>query len=1074
MKKNKTIDNMKLLVLAGFALLMQVACTKELPYKQSFKEEVQNKSAIDTEAEYLMSSSMLKASRSSADAFPFMSADNKRVKLEWGKDSLRVLEMEKDERFKGNQTNNKLVLEIPVEHVAFGCAKDRYGECTNSEEALNDINWQQKNQFKFKAEALKSAGLSLLPILIDKDLGSNCHSEISARVLDVQLESSALNLTIERTFKTSIDCVSALEELSDLTTTAQFHYSLVKIDSILSQGFKPISYPAEDENTFGFFSTQKSKLDAANNSVVSSKQVILNHWNPKRSEIVYYLSDEFAKPENKLITKLTKDTVQNLNQGLQKAGVHFRIKVEDPSGKNPGDIRHSMIVLVEDPVASSVIGYGPQTEDPVTGEIVSAKTVMFLGTIKKFIKYTYDDILRHKRQESKEQSQQVGVQSELAARVQSSKSLSAKRSLNKKFVAADSKKEVPTKDLNLAEQVKLKKILSEIKDYKRISTLNLSDTKGMYKYLHEFKNCSYVLGADLMNREISGQLASQFSDSTKAWEDLSEEEKQKAIEIILPHIWIPTLIHEMGHNLGLRHNFQGSEDADNFYTAEELAKMGADYKMPFSSVMEYGDDLKALTFLGKYDIAALKFAYLRQVELASGETLTLEKSIADLKSQNKDIELKAYGYCTDEHAGINAGCRRFDLGTSYTEIVKNEIQNYEQSYLSRNFRSGAANFSLVDDVAYAARIKSKFVGLRLMQEVYERIKYKFNLEDQNPLWEANTFLADLKQASFLSAQFLMKVLATPDVTCAIAEAKDPQTISQVVLLSEIDSDAVSCFDLQLNEKFMVLGQYGKHFQSKKDPKLANPYADQIDIRGIWLDKLMASRVLFQRSMGISTLDENTDNFMDRTDLADELKALTYGLLLNQVSGLQAVQLATGETLEIELPMDSFQSHEIKKPLYPEIARALGISNQKIKFNEVFVKELVKNSKSESHELKSLEWTDSLSVYKTSLLEKAPEGHKEMVLGNSKLVAGPQNKMAYTALENLQTLERLGAIERTKLVEIYLERKKQDEKNAGQQSVAANENEKFAWEISIETLEQYLLGLLGTKEFNLQLLTMLPN
>jgi hypothetical protein len=141
------------------------------------------------------------------------------------------------------------------------------------------------------------------------------------------------------------------------------------------------------------------------------------------------------------------------------------------------------------------------------------------------------------------------------------------------------------------------------------------------------------------------------------------------------------LIHELGHNLGLRHNFAGSEDKDNFLSVDELKAKHIDHAIPFSSVMDYGDDLRTLPVLGKYDIAALRFGYLRTVQVENGDgTLSskqVDTTLQDLMNANSNLKIKDYMYCTDEHLGINAGCKQFDLGTSYTEIVQNFIKDYE-------------------------------------------------------------------------------------------------------------------------------------------------------------------------------------------------------------------------------------------------------------------------------------------------------------------------------------------------------------------------------------------------------------
>ncbi|MEZ9418046.1 zinc-dependent metalloprotease, partial [Vibrio sp. 10N.286.49.E1] len=88
------------------------------------------------------------------------------------------------------------------------------------------------------------------------------------------------------------------------------------------------------------------------------------------------------------------------------------------------------------------------------------------------------------------------------------------------------------------------------------------------------------------------------------------DQQKLASQAISKHMFKSTLIHELGHNLGLRHNFMGSTDETHFYTEAELAqsKIGhLDKPAAYSSIMDYGASIfdELLTF-GKYDKAALR------------------------------------------------------------------------------------------------------------------------------------------------------------------------------------------------------------------------------------------------------------------------------------------------------------------------------------------------------------------------------------------------------------------------------------------------------------------------------------
>lgn len=1108
---------LSILLLTAVAI---TSCTKKVDYEAvptTQKEQNVSKSLFDTSGEYLMAASQQQSSRSAVDAFPFLASDNKRVKLEIGKESLRIVETEKDARFASNDTNTKLVLEIPIEHLQYRCAKDKYGACTNKEEEASDIPWNQKDTVKIKFEAAKSGQLDMLPIMSSATYGENCYEEVSSELIKSDIEADAINFQVKRTFKTRLECVtgegasSMAEITSDATISAVYHYSLVKLSSVLSKDYKTISYPvsSKDEQSFGFFSTSRTQLDTDNNNTDKSVVQIMNRWNPNRKEIVYYLSDEFAKPENKLVKELTYKTVENLNKGLEISGVNFRINLKDPAGKVPGDIRNSMIVLVEDPVAASVIGYGPQTEDPQTGEIISARTVMFLGTIKKYIKYTYEDILRAKKEAklAANKSQKSSAPS-LAGQLTLSKELvdsaEAKKKSGKTFSLAKMNAAVATKisgKVNsslektspIGAGVQKSQIEKAIKNYtaNRNDEFSGKDLKSKIRYLQFAKNCAMSPNAEAMASAISPKLESQFPDDAKPWTELSDSEKEAATAIILPEIWGVTLIHEMGHNLGLRHNFQGSEDKANFYSNDELTASGIDHAAVSSSVMEYMDDLKALPILGKYDIATLRFGYLRQVEVQAADgslktvkvPTTLQDLTADLKAQA--LEVKDYGYCTDEHLGINAGCKQFDLGTSYTEIAQNLIQGYEDAYNHRNLRDGRANMSLFDDLAYAGRINGIFKELRIMMEVRERIKYRYALDDSAPEWETIEFLKDLKTATLLGGQFMAGVMLVPDTTCAISKADAPNQIIAVMNLKDIDPEAMNCFSASLNSKYLAVGQAGKSFNSKKDPNSTNAYADQIDMRGIWIDKLMATRQLLNRQIGILSMDKNMDSFLNVPELRGGILDAVSGILTNNVVAKVPFKLLDGSTAEFEIGYDLSDSQKIEQSIHPMIARRLGINESgPTKLQQVVAKVLNLQAVDKTGvNVQDNVLADTVTVTRLDALTAVKPGSNDVsaLVDNTKYVATKNNTFAFDMITNLSAARVLETVPEARL-KVLLAAKTANQKmpvaeipkeataEEAKQIVA---NEKAVWKLSVQAINDFLNQVTKASVYYEETLRILP-
>ncbi|MES3038523.1 MAG: hypothetical protein V4736_11515, partial [Bdellovibrionota bacterium] len=111
-------------VLILVTLLGFVGCTKEVPYKYEFKDQVLSKDSVDTrdESGYIYSASVLQMSRQTVNGRPFSFGDNKRVVLKWSEGGLQVIEKEGDLRYT-KSVNDKMIVEFPVDHVDFECIK---------------------------------------------------------------------------------------------------------------------------------------------------------------------------------------------------------------------------------------------------------------------------------------------------------------------------------------------------------------------------------------------------------------------------------------------------------------------------------------------------------------------------------------------------------------------------------------------------------------------------------------------------------------------------------------------------------------------------------------------------------------------------------------------------------------------------------------------------------------------------------------------------------------------------------------------------------------------------------------
>lgn len=1026
---------MKKLLLLSITLSLLSACTKERPYKEVFvDEDTHTSKSLITEAGqgqkpagavypddlYLYFPSTVNVSRTNSMSRPHWAGDAKLVKVKFTKDALKVVEVEKDPRFQDNELNNAPVLSLPIKHVSFKCAEDADGKCTNQEVENNEISWEQKDHFQVLVNQIKIEEVNYFPEQI-MNLFFPCANEIGQEFTHYDVSKDALNIQVDKTYQSNILCAGSAETLSDLTYKVRYHFSLVKLNALVKPGYKPLEYMAGENNTFGFFDTRVKKLDADNNSTADGEKVFVNRWRPG-SKAVYHLSENFNKPQYAKIKKATLDAVKTINSSLSLANAGLTIEIAEPhQSLKQGDLRMNNIVLEEDPLATGVIGYGPSIADPMTGEIVNARTVMYLGTLKKYIKNSYDEIVLEK----------MGKKpvAESGAAPQTPEALTdftfSKDLLEKFQKSAGPQLEKPT-FLQIAKsaQESIGAINTHSHRHDRFAkhSHNMravsrarSDVKGR---LDAFLKQNCIYDAELFN--FTGAIDDEVDKvikevGLKPWIALNTQEKEKVLDALLPFVWVPVLVHEMGHNLGLRHNFGASEDKANFYTQDELKEMGIKRSFNYSSVMDYAyRTTNELPIMGKYDIAALRFGYAEKVELANGE-------LVDLQVHRKEPkELKAYNFCTDEHVGLNPNCNVFDEGTSLTEIAIHHATAYEDNYFKRNFRNNRMNFSLYQDGSYAGQIGSHFDSIRATYERYEDIKRTFGLPDNHPIWTQNEFLKDLKTAVTVSAAFLKKVLTTSDVLCAIAAKSKPSEVLGVLPLKELaPRGAVSCFDEEQlitldTDNYTAVAQGGKLFQSMKDPRAGNPYIDQIDVRGIWVDKILALETILSRKTGIRSFDEISDNLLDVQDLSDDLKSTLTSIVNDEVVSEVAFVTRSGQVIEAQIPVQLFNpddtrnGHLMVEPLSEGVAGRFGLQSA-VTFNEYVVSSLKQLLPSKSQNDDSSSLLNSIRILKTLPNDGRPTKEFEVAtIGAEGFLAHKRSSLAVEALQNFKGSQSIDA------------------------------------------------------------------
>jgi hypothetical protein len=1078
-----------------------VSCAKKKDYDAIYKESTFSKDLLSSDPNdpYVYVPSVENTPMNVTASRPYWIGEQKLVVFKFKENNLEVLEIPSDKRFVQNENNFSPVFNLAISHKDFRCAEDQYGDCSNKEEEVDDAAWQSKRFFKADFANLTVLETNSLPEQLT-NLFQKCFSDLGSEVKSLKIDQDSLNVTVQRTIKAGIDCadVSSFDDLRNLTFNVNYHYSFVKLSKIASQNYKAVDYPFEDQNTFGFFTTTQKKLSADNRTTIDSEITYLNRWNPERKEIVYYLNDAFYEEGMETIKAATERGVNAVNSSFTRAGVDLKIRLADGRGVSIGDLRNNFLVLVKDPQASGLIGYGPSIANPLTGEILKGQTVMYYGTIRKFIQDTYEELVAEQTEKAEKAASEAaalateavangqvraGVEQEMERANNLSKELSTK--LLSQFNVSDTAHthhSSPVRDIN--ENVVSSKLVSKLKgeifSHDRVlKHHSIEDMVEEYSRNNMYHESMVNWHGALESAIGAGELNLA---GAKPWSELSEEDKDKIINKILPYVWIPTLVHELGHNLGLRHNFNGSEDKANYYSKDEGGKLGLEREVTYSSVMDYAySSLNQLPIMGKYDIAALAFGYNREVATKDGKIIKMPK--ATLEEMKKDGSLKDlhdFKFCTDEHVAVNPSCKRFDEGSTLSEIAQHHVKAYKKNFDKRMKRNNRLRFTGVDDGTHYLSVRNTFQGLRLFFEIFDRIKGLYpSLPAEQ--WESIPFLKDLKAATKIAADFYLEVLKTPDVHCAIIN-KSTSKIAGVVPLKSITQDAISCFDdenIAINkERFGVIGQTGMHLNHARGPHMRSDLkADpsQLEVRGLWMDKVLAMEFLTKRDLGISTFDDYRSSFLDHAEFKNEILSTYLDLMTDQVTLKTEIELANGQKMPIEHTFDVEETHVVRRSFSSSLNRHLGITLPTIDLREIFHPQVMNNLMTSDDKTQTLGLLNNLTVYRVTptvwLDTRNGEEEVEITDGqnrvSSRFFAYRNNTLAKSLIKQRNLRKKLEKLDRQKIIEILLARTRDTPAPA-----EISEELKPVYNADVADLEAFLMGRLPEDSYLHKILTIM--
>jgi hypothetical protein len=510
-----------------------------------------------------------------------------------------------------------------------------------------------------------------------------------------------------------------------------------------------------------------------------------------------------------------------------------------------GDLRYSFMHWVDRPAPAGPLGYGPSSADPQTGEIISASAYLYGAALDTYAQFAVDslnllngsistdDLLSGKTITDVLKETATSHAARDAQMITPAALAKAKAMVTRGGVTPDGTprlipipggqqasrlsriKGTPVEQMMMTPDI-LAAMLPASKpgdtltadQVAQASPVNWLTPEARDQRAQRFQTLATngcVFLGEFADDAIQG-LALELSKQGLTGDKLFKELRKRIFRGLTDH--------EVGHTMGLRHNFSGSSDALNYndqfwkiramYPDDTKAidlKGRSDNKLQeyeYSTVMDYGSRFNSdINGLGKYDLAAIRFGYGGLVDVmpagaaaagATGEDLAGFISLMDYKklpgalggdiknlkdggvrryrSVRDDLQAwyqdpkntkgfplspeRPFKFCSDEYVG-NLDCKAWDFGANQTEIVNDTIDRYKNYFVFNAFKRGRLNWSID---GYLNRLLERYFAR--FTEAYQFYYFYGGLPSDVDLG------GDLLKASVDSLNAIGEILQTPE------------------------------------------------------------------------------------------------------------------------------------------------------------------------------------------------------------------------------------------------------------------------------------------------------------------------
>ncbi len=497
----------------------------------------------------------------------------------------------------------------------------------------------------------------------------------SVRVQDPQLVKIAKAKTFTKNVELAFEVVGTGGRLQTL------HYSFSEVPE--DTGYRPrradqrVGYFVTNFTDLGSYDDDKKRVRYVTRWRLEKRDPSLK-ISPPVTPIRFYI--EHTTPVR--YRRWVKQGIEYWNKAFEAVGFSDAIEVlyQDPRSPatmdlDPEDVQYNFVRWLNNDIGTAI---GPSRVHPLTGEILDADVVLTDGWIRHF-NFQYHDMMPELAMEgiSPETLAWFGDHPNWDPRVRLAQSANynhlkdvfAKQS--RQPYAGHPMTKVDNKLLGARPFDGLVGRVSQTNGYCNVALAKQMDMA--------MARMSMELLEEIYSQEADPKPATDGGEKKEGAEKPKEEPKPtKPKEDMLdgmPESFIGPLLaelvaHEIGHTLGLRHNFKASSlhslkeiNSDEVRGKKTLASSVMDY-LPINMPYELEGGVKGdwtMTGIGPYDMWAIEYGYS-----------TEEAKLPDLLKRVSEPELQ---YATDEDTGgPDPLARRYDYSSNPLDYAENQIR----------------------------------------------------------------------------------------------------------------------------------------------------------------------------------------------------------------------------------------------------------------------------------------------------------------------------------------------------------------------------------------------------------------